>query len=225
MRILLIEDEEAISSFIIKGFSENGDEVVHAANGMDGLKLGLSQDFEVIILDVILPQIDGRKVCESLRAREITTPILMLSALSETEDIVTGLDLGADDYLAKPFKFAELNARVKALLRRKKGTQVAVLRLADLALYPETKTVLRAGQPIKLTAKEFKLLHYFMQYSGKVITRATLLEKVWDIDFDTGTNIVDVYVKYLRNKIDKDHPNKLLHTLIGMGYVLKEIKE
>lgn len=225
MKILLIEDEPSIAAFIVEGFTENGDEIVHVGNGKLGLQVALKDSFDVIILDIILPEMDGRKVCKQLRMQKNTTPILMLSALGSTDDVVLGLDIGADDYLTKPFKFAELSARVKALLRRKQGITYAILKFADVEMNLEAKTVHRAGIAIKLTAKEFKLLEYFLRNPGKVISRLTLLEKVWDLDFDTGTNVVDVYIKYLRNKIDKDQDVKLIHTLIGMGYVLKDITE
>lgn len=224
MRILLIEDEPGIASFIRKGLAENGYDVVQAYDGETGLRLAREQTYDVILLDVILPHKNGTEVCRAIRAHGDTqTPILMLTALSATQDVVTGLDAGADDYLTKPFKFQELLARIRALQRRQQRLpQAHVLRIADLELDLDRKEVTRAGKQIRLTAREFNLLYFLMRNAGKVISRANILEEVWNLNFEPGTNVIDVYVNYLRNKIDKPFKNKLIHTVIGMGYVLKD---
>lgn len=224
MRILLVEDEIGIASFVRKGLTEQGYEVTQAYDGEMGLRLALQESFDVILLDVILPYKTGVEVCREIRKQgDTNTPILMLTALGSTEDVVTGLDAGADDYLAKPFKFQELVARIRALQRRKNRTQVSsVLRVADLEMDLDRKEVKRAGQPIRLTAREFNLLHYLLRNQGRVVSRTDILEEVWNLNFEPGTNVIDVYVNYLRNKIDKGFDSKLIHTVIGMGYVLKE---
>lgn len=224
MRILLVEDEIGIASFVRKGLTEQGYEVTQAYDGEMGLRLALQESFDVILLDVILPYKTGVEVCREIRKQgDTNTPILMLTALGSTEDVVTGLDAGADDYLAKPFKFQELLARIRALQRRKNRTQVSsVLRVADLEMDLDRKEVKRAGQPIRLTAREFNLLHYLLRNQGRVVSRTDILEEVWNLNFEPGTNVIDVYVNYLRNKIDKGFDSKLIHTVIGMGYVLKE---
>ncbi len=226
MKILVIEDEPSISNIIKKGLEENGFEVMQAFDGEMGLRLAQRSEYAAIILDIILPGLNGLEVCQKLR-RElgIQTPVLMLTALNETDDVVTGLDAGADDYLGKPFKFKELLARVRALTRRTGNQQAPanLLRVADLEIDLDAKTVQRAGQEIKLTAKEFFLLEYLMRNKNRVVSRTDVLESVWDVNFDLGTNVVDVYMNYLRNKIDKPFEQKLLQTVVGMGYVLKEI--
>lgn len=226
MKILVIEDEPSISNIIKKGLEENGFEVMQAFDGEMGLRLAQRAEFATIILDIILPGLNGLEVCQKLRRElNIQTPVLMLTALNETDDVVTGLDAGADDYLGKPFKFKELLARVRALTRRT-GTQIApanLLRVADLEIDLDAKTVHRAGQEIKLTAKEFFLLEYLVRNKNRVASRTDILESVWDVNFDLGTNVVDVYMNYLRNKIDKPFEQKLIQTVVGMGYVLKEV--
>lgn len=226
MKILVIEDEPSISNIIKKGLEENGFEVVQAFDGEMGLRLAQRAEFATIILDIILPGLNGLEVCQKLRRElNIQTPVLMLTALNETDDVVTGLDAGADDYLGKPFKFKELLARVRALTRRT-GTQITpanLLRVADLEIDLDAKTVHRAGQEIKLTAKEFFLLEYLVRNKNRVASRTDILESVWDVNFDLGTNVVDVYMNYLRNKIDKPFEQKLIQTVVGMGYVLKEV--
>ncbi len=225
MKILVIEDEPSISNFIKKGLEENGFEVAQAFDGEMGVRLAQRPDFAVIVLDVILPGINGLEVCQKIR-RElgVQTPVLMLTALNETDDLVTGLEAGADDYLGKPFKFKELLARIRALSRRT-GTQpppANLLKVSDLEINLDSKAVQRAGKPIKLTAKEFFLLEYLVRNKNRVMSRMDILESVWDINFDLGTNVVDVYMNYLRNKIDKPFDQKLIQTVVGMGYMLKE---
>lgn len=224
MKILLIEDEPGISSFIKKGLGEHGHEVSQAFDGDMGLRLAAQSQFDMIILDVILPHMNGLEVARQLRTSGYAeVPILMLTALGTTDDVVSGLDAGADDYLTKPFRFKELLARIRALSRRgslSKGGKV--LEIADLTLNLDTKSVTRAGQEINLTAREFTLLTFFLQNRGRVMSRVDILEQVWEVNFDTGTNVIDVYVNYLRNKIDKPFDTKLIHTVVGMGYVMKE---
>ena len=221
-RILLIEDEVNVSAFIRRGLEEQSYQVDVAYDGVTGKSLALQKEYDVIILDVILPNSNGWEVCKSIRSLHISTPILMLSALGTTDDTVRGLDLGADDYLTKPFKFKELTARIRALDRRRNAGHDTTLALADLRLDPAAKKVTRAGQDITLTWREFKLLEYLLRNKGRVLSRIQLMENVWEVDFDLGSNVVEVYVNYVRNKIDKPFPVKLIHTVIGMGYVMKE---
>jgi len=185
--------------------------------------MAVEREYDLIILDIILPKIDGIEVCREIRKYSKSIPILMLTALSTTEDKITGLDSGADDYLVKPFQFRELVARIRALLRRQTHVETGqTYSIADLILNTETRKVTRSNTEIKLTAREFKLLEFFMQNKGKVLSRADIGQAVWEISFDPGTNIIDVYVNYLRSKIDKNYEPKLIHTIIGYGYVLKE---
>ena len=188
-----------------------------------GYKLASTNSYDLIILDIILPGRNGLEVCRQIRKHDNLTPILMLTALGTTEDKVSGLDSGADDYLTKPFKLQEFLARVRALTRRKnQPTQSGILKIADLELNTDTKEVKRNNQPIQLTVKEFALLEYFMRNQKRVLSRVQIAENVWDLNFDTGTNIIDVYVKYLRDKVDKNSEKKLIHTVFGVGYVMKE---
>ncbi len=224
--ILLIEDEQNVAAFIKKGLQEEGYKVWHATSGELGLQVLSEYEIDLIILDIMLPGSDGRKICSEIRKKGYSDlPVLMLTALSTTDNIVKGLDSGADDYISKPFKFTELLARIRALLRRKKtGSNdelTSELHFADLKLNLNTRRANRAGKEIKLTATEYRLLRYFMQNTNKVLSRIDLLENVWDIRFDMKTNVVDVYVNYLRNKVDKGFENKLLQTAIGMGYIMK----
>jgi two-component system, OmpR family, copper resistance phosphate regulon response regulator CusR len=227
MKLLLVEDEPKLISFIKRGLEENGFETDIAYDGNVGERLAKSGNYSVIILDVNLPYKNGFEICSELRKNNIHTPVLMLTALGSTEDKLHGFDAGADDYLIKPFEFLELMARVKALSKRNTDdhTVANVLRFADLILDLNTKTVKRAGKSIDLTAKEFSLLEYFLRNKKRVISRGELADKVWDINFDTGTNVIDVYVNFLRKKIDKNFPNKLIHTQVGFGYILKEASE
>ncbi len=224
MKILLIEDEPSVSSFIKRGLEEHGFEVQQAFDGDTGFRLARQGLFGLIILDLILPHKNGMEVCRELREEgHKDVPILMLTALSTTSDLVAGLEAGADDYLRKPFKFQELLARIQALSRRRQiMPNNRKLRVANLEMDLDGKTVTRNGKEITLTAKEFNLLEYFIRNKGRVISRNTILEQVWELDFDTGTNVVDVYVNYLRKKVDKGFSPKLIHTVIGMGYVVKE---
>ncbi|MBO3269181.1 MULTISPECIES: response regulator transcription factor [Hymenobacter] len=223
MKILLIEDEPKVSAFIRRGLEEEHYEVEVAYDGTFGQRLALTHAYDLIILDVILPNQSGLEVLRAIRQQDQQVPVLMLTALGTTTDKLHGFDGGADDYLVKPFDFAELLARVKALTRRRGQTaKGAVLTLADLNLDTAAKTVTRNGQPIKLTAREFNLLELFMRNRGRVLSRAEIAENSWEESFDSGSNVIDVYVNYLRNKIDKNFPTKLIHTVVGMGYVLRE---
>lgn len=223
--ILVVEDEVNVSSFICRGLQEEGHNVDVAYDGAMGLSLACTRDYDVIMLDIILPQMNGLEVCERYRKKMgYAIPIIMLTALGSTDDIVKGLETGADDYIVKPFHFKELNARIKVLLRRKDSSiaTAKVYEFSDLKLDTDTKIVTRSGQEIVLTSKEFRLLEFFMANPGRVLSRTSLLEHVWDTNVDMNTNIVEVYVNYLRNKVDKNFSKKLIHTIIGMGYVLKE---
>lgn len=224
MKILVVEDEPKVASFIQKGLEEQAYEVEVAFDGFIGQKMALSSAYDVIILDVNLPQINGIEVCRTLRNNRLKTPILMLTAFGTTDDKITGFDAGADDYLVKPFEFRELLARLKALHKRSSNANNSgsILRVMDLELNTDDKTVRRGEKKIDLTAKEFGLLEYFIRNKGKVVSRVDIAEKVWEITFDTGTNVIDVYVNFLRKKIDKDFDKKLIHTVVGMGYILKE---
>jgi len=223
MKLLLIEDEPKTLQSIRQGLEENGYEVDIAYDGLIGKQLARSNIYQLIISDIIIPGINGIELCREIRSWGDETPILMLTALSTTDDKVTGLDAGADDYLVKPFEFKELLARVRALTKR--GSTIShtaqVLKFADLEVSLDAKTVYRSGNKINLTAREFNLLVYLIRNQGRVISKVEIAEQVWDIGFDTGTNVIEVYVNYLRKKIDKDYPVKLIHTQFGMGYVLK----
>jgi DNA-binding response OmpR family regulator len=222
MKILLVEDEPKVASFIKKGLEEQTYIVDQAYDGLMGKKLALTNEYDIIILDVILPSISGIELCKEIRKINTSVPILLLTALGTTEDKVIGLDAGADDYLTKPFKFMELLARIRALTRRKSNQATpSILSIADLEMDTGSKIVKRNGKIINLTAREFFLLEFFLRNKGRVLSRAEIAENIWEISFDTGTNIVDVYINYLRNKIDKGFSPKLIHTIIGMGYVLK----
>ncbi|WP_375435132.1 response regulator transcription factor [uncultured Hymenobacter sp.] len=224
MKILLVEDEPKVASFLHKGLTEQQHSVEVATDGPTGLRMALAGSHDLIILDNLLPGLSGLDVCRQVRALNSAVPILMLTALGETDDKIRGLDAGADDYLVKPFAFQELLARVRALVRRRPepNSSAAILHLADLTLDPGSKRVQRAGQPIQLTAREFSLLEYLLRHKGRVISRVDILEHVWETSFDTGSNVIDVYINFLRKKIDKDFTPKLIHTLVGMGYVMKE---
>ncbi|MBP9925215.1 MAG: response regulator transcription factor [Cyclobacteriaceae bacterium] len=224
MNILLVEDERKTIQYIKKGLEEHGYEVDTAEDGKSGKNLAFRNEYNLIITDVMMPHLSGTDLCKELRKAKNETPILMLTALGDTDDVVAGLDSGADDYLAKPFEFKELLARIRALTKRQPKLPVNEnqIRFADLTLDLNSKSVVRAGKKIELTSKEFSLLEYFLRNQGRVIPRAELSKHVWNVDFDTGTNMVEVYVNYLRKKIDKDFESKLIHTQFGMGYILKE---
>ena len=221
MRLLLVEDEKKVSSFIKKGLEEEGYAVDLALDGETGLMMGLDGVHDLIILDLNLPGKDGLSVLRELRQTKVTTPVLLLTVRTAIEDKVIGLDTGADDYLTKPFAFQELLARVRALLRRQTEAEAPLLKVADLTLDPARRLVFRGEEKIELTTKEFALLDYFMRNPDRVLTRTMIADHVWDYDFDPMTNVIDVYVNYLRNKIETGHEPKLIHTVRGAGYVLK----
>lgn len=222
MKVLLVEDEERLVSFIRKGISAEGYEVEVAYDGRTGLSLFRKDLYDIIILDVNLPQINGFELCRLIRADNETVPVLMLTALDSLADKSDGFNAGADDYLAKPFEFQELLLRVRALTRRNRSKPKQILQLADLELNLDTKTVSRAGNRIDLTTREYALMEYLMLNKGKIISRVDISERVWSLNFDSNTNVIDVYISYLRKKIDKGYSPKLLHTIVGMGYVLRE---
>lgn len=224
MKILVVEDEAKVADFLKKGLEENGHSVDLAYDGWMGEKLALRNEYDILILDVIIPSVNGLELCRRIREKNQQVPILMLTALGTTEDKVAGFDVGADDYLVKPFEFAELLARIRALLKRNTGLvqTSALLKVADLELNIDKKTARRGNANIELTAKEFALLEYLMRNKGRVVSRADIAEKVWDITFDTGTNVVDVYINILRKKLDKNFDAKLIHTRIGLGYTLDD---
>ncbi len=222
MRILVAEDERKVASFIRQGLEEEGHAVEVAADGPTALERAVEgPPFDLVVLDVMLPRRDGFAVLKALRERRVPTPVLLLTARDSVADKVTGLDLGADDYLTKPFAFEEFLARVRALLRRAAGQRSPVLRLADLTLDPSTRAVRRGSRAIELTAREYALLEYFLRNAGRVLTRPMIAEHVWGLDFDPESNIIDVYVGYLRRKIDVEGEPRLLHTVRGVGYVLR----
>jgi DNA-binding response OmpR family regulator len=222
MNILLIEDEKSVADFIKKGFKEHLFNVDVAYDGFLGEKLALENEYDLIIIDLILPGINGLELCKRIRRFKIDLPILMLTALGTTKDKVMGLEAGADDYLVKPFHFEELLARIKALGRRRFLTSPGVVyKIADLAVDSYKKTVYRADKPIALSAKEFALLELLIVNKNRVLSRSYIGEAVWGINYDRGTNLIDVYINYLRTKIDKGFVPPLIHTVIGMGYVLK----
>jgi len=226
MKILLIEDEAAVVSLIERGLKEKGLEVSVAMDGNTGLQMIRDHHFNLVILDIMLPGMNGVQICKEIRAIGLELPVLMLTALGSTENIVTGLDSGADDYMVKPFKINELIARVNVLGRRTfrkvQVTDSHILQIANLQLDTDAKIAQRDDEIISLTSTEYKLLEFFMKNQARVLSRMEILENVWDIDFNLGTNVVDVYVNYLRKKIDKNRDAKLIHTMIGMGYMMKE---
>lgn len=221
MRLLVVEDEKKVASFIKKGLEEEGYVVDLAHDGESGLELALEQVHDLIVLDVRLPKKNGLRLLQELRAEKVNTPVLLLTVRAAIEDKVLGLDSGADDYLTKPFAFQELVARIRALLRRRAKGEGAILRIADLTFDPARRLVHRGDEPIELTAREYSLLEYFMRNPGRVLTRTIIAERVWGYDFDPMTNVIDVYVNYLRKKIDADREPKLIQTVRGVGYVLR----
>ena len=222
MRLLVVEDEKKVSSFIKKGLEEEGYAVDVALDGKTGLQMAMDRVHDLIVLDIHLPGLDGLSVLHELRTGRVSTPVLLLTVRANIEDKVLGLDAGADDYLTKPFAFRELVARIRALLRRQTEAKLPVLRFADLTLDPARRMVFRGAKKIDLTAKEYALLDYFIRNPGRVLTRTMIADHVWDYNFDSMTNIIDVYVNYLRRKIDSDREHKLIHTVRGVGYVLKQ---
>ncbi|GAB3955899.1 response regulator transcription factor [Spirosoma harenae] len=224
MKILVVEDEPKLASFVRKGLEEQSCEVDVAFDGQLGRTMALNNPYDVIIMDINLPKMNGFDVVQSIRQEKNRTPVLMLTAMGSVDDKLTGFEAGADDYLVKPFEFRELMARLRALTKRSNegSMQSNILKIADLELDLNEKIARRGTKRIELTAKEFGLLEYLIRNRGRVVSRVDIAEKVWDIHFDTGTNVIDVYVNFLRKKIDKDFPKKLIHTVIGMGYMLKE---
>lgn len=223
-KILVVEDEYSLVDMIRRGLKQEGYEVTVAMDGKTGLSLATDYQFDLITLDLMLPEISGMEVCKSIRKINPSIPILMLTALDSPENIVSGLDNGADDYLVKPFNFEVLIARIRNLIKRSNSLVVAqdIIKIANLIINTTAKTVKRDEALIELTATEFKLLEYLAKNREKVLSRVDILENVWDINFNMGTNVVDVYINYLRKKIDKDFSPKLIKTSFGMGYVLKE---
>ncbi|MCX2429169.1 MULTISPECIES: response regulator transcription factor [unclassified Pedobacter] len=224
MNLLLVEDEPNVVSVISRGLTDEGFTVSIAPDGLIGKQMAIENHFDLIILDIMLPGINGLELCKMIKEQKPGIPVIMLTALGTTENVVNGLDNGADDYLIKPFKFAELFARIRMLLRRYQGTVNLdqIISIADLKINLSAKTVNRNQTDIVLTATEYRLLEYMAKNKGKILSRIDILENVWDIDFNLGTNVVDVYVNYLRKKIDKNASQKLIHTAVGLGYVLKE---
>ena len=221
MRILIVEDEKKIAEFIKRGLKEENYAVDAAFDGLEGLRLAGENPYDLVILDIMLPGMDGLALCGKLRADGFAAPIMMLTAKDLVEDKVKGLDSGANDYLTKPFAFEELLARVRALLRKTPDQPSTTLKAGDLELDLRTHKVLRAGRELVLSAKEFALLEYLVRNQGAIVTRTMISEHVWDINFDTATNVIDVYINYLRRKIDSGRAKKLIHTVRGKGYVLK----
>ena len=223
MKLLLIEDDVRAADFVSKGLREEGHSVDHAADGAEGLTLALSSGYDVIVADRMLPYMDGLAVVQALRAQGVRTPILILSALAKVDDRVKGLRAGGDDYLTKPFAFSELLARIEVLQRRSTTAEPTTrLRVADLKMDLVARKVTRAGQPVDLTAREFRLLEYLMRHAGHVVTRTMLLEGVWDLHFDPQTNVIDVHISRLRQALDRGGGTPLIHTVRGSGYVLEE---
>ncbi len=222
MKILIVEDEKKVASFIKRGLEDDSYQVTLSYDGADGLKQASSGEFDLIILDCMLPKKDGITLLKELREAGRQVPVLMLTAKTETRDVVTGLDAGADDYLAKPFAFAELQARVRALIRRSEQDRGADIHFADLRLDPVNHKVWRGQVEIVLTAKEYNLLAYMVRNAGNVLSRANIADNCWEYPFETFTNIIDVYINYLRKKVDGKFPTKLIHTVRGQGYILKE---
>jgi two-component system copper resistance phosphate regulon response regulator CusR len=220
-QIFLVEDEERVAALIQKALHENNHTVSISRDGAEAIKQFPNKPYDLIILDVNLPYLNGVEVCRFIRQKDKNIPILMLTALGSVDDKVTGLNTGADDYMVKPFHFKELLARIEALLRRKAVDTEQVITLGDITLDKYSNLVERAGQKITLTTKEFALLELLMRNPNKLLSRHTIAEKVWGIEFDTGTNVVDVYVNYLRNKVEKGFANKYIHTVIGKGYIFK----
>lgn len=221
MRVLVIEDETKVGSFIKRALEEESYAVDLCEDGAQGLDMALSGSYDLIMIDLMLPGLPGLEVLTRLRKEKIQTPVLILTAQSKVDQRVKGLDAGADDYLTKPFAIDELLARVRALLRRGPAESAGVFQIDDLMLNPATREVTRGGQRIDLTVKEYALLEYFMRHAGRVLTRPMISDHVWNQDFDTFTNVIDVYVNYLRNKIDRGRAKKLIHTIRGSGYMLK----
>jgi two-component system copper resistance phosphate regulon response regulator CusR len=224
-KILLVEDEQKIADTLKLGLSENGYEVAVAYDGSIGLKLFETLPFDLVVLDINLPGINGYELCKRIRAKNAQIPVIMLTALTSLNDKIEGYDAGADDYIIKPFEFRELVMKIRVLLKRSVNQNIpqgSVLKAGDLEMNLDSKEVRRGNTLINLTAKEFQLLEYLMRNKNRVVSRVDIAMNVWDIDFDTNTNVIDVYINYVRNKVDKKFDQKLIHTQVGMGYVLKE---
>jgi two-component system copper resistance phosphate regulon response regulator CusR len=224
-RILIVEDERKIADTLKLGLSENGYGVEVAYDGEIGWKIFQSQPFDVVVLDINLPGMNGYDLCKAIRNRNPNVPIIMLTALSSLNDKIDGYDAGADDYIIKPFEFRELLMKIRVLLKRSTGRTIPIgniLKAGDLEMNLDSKEVKREGTPISLTAKEFQLLEYLLRNKNRVLSRADIAINVWDIDFDTNTNVIDVYINYIRNKVDKPFDRKMIQTQVGMGYILKE---
>ncbi|MBN2705110.1 MAG: heavy metal response regulator transcription factor [Deltaproteobacteria bacterium] len=222
MKVLVVEDEQKVANFLQKGLKEEQFVVDVAGDGPDGERMALENEYDLILLDVMLPGKDGVQVLGELRTRKVETPVIMLTAKDMVVDKLKGFEAGCDDYLAKPFSFEELLARIRAVLRRRSGTTGNVLNFADLTLDLISHKVIRGGNEIELTAKEYALMEYLMRNPNRVLTRTMITQHVWDYNFDSFTNVIDVYVNYLRNKVDRGFPQKLIHTVRGVGYILKE---
>ena len=225
IKILIVEDEQKIADTLKFGLNENGFKAEVAYDGKLGYRLFSVQDFDLLILDINLPGMNGYELCKAVRALNEHIPIIMLTSMSALNDKIEGYEAGADDYIVKPFEFRELLLKVRALLKRTKGQYVPVgnlLKLSDLEMNLDSKEVKRDNTPIQLTAKEFQLLEYLLRNKNRVVSRADIAINVWDMDFDTNTNVIDVYISYLRNKVDKNFTHKLIQTQVGMGYILKE---
>lgn len=225
MKVLIVEDEPKVSSLIQRGLKECAIDSEAAFDGAIGKRMALNNKYDAIILDINLPEMNGYEVCKEIRMKNKKVPILMLTALGTTDDKVQGFEVGADDYLLKPFEFRELLARLRALIKRAADSDTPngnLLSFSDIEMNLDSKIVKRGEKVVKLTAKEFLLLEYFIRNKGRVLSKVDIAEKIWDITFDTGTNVIEVYVNFLRNKIDKGFDSKLIHTVVGMGYVLRE---
>ena len=222
MRVLVAEDHDSVARFIVKGLREEHYAVDHVTNGNDAVDRIVSGSYDLVVLDIMLPGADGYVVTETVRSKKAGVPILMLTAKDGVGSKVRGLDAGADDYLTKPFSFEELLARIRALLRRGSPAPEPCISLADLSLDPATHRVIRSGQDIELSAKEYALLEFLMRSKNRICTRTSIIEHVWDMHFDSDTNLVDVYIRYLRRKVDEPFDTKLIHTIRGVGYVMKE---
>jgi two-component system copper resistance phosphate regulon response regulator CusR len=225
LRILVVEDEKKVASFIKKGLEEQSYVVDVSYDGKQGEDLASQNEYDLIILDILLPKQDGVVTCQKIRSKKIDVPILMLTAMGDTDAKVRGLDSGADDYMTKPFHFEELLARVRALLRRKSQDKSAVLQVGGLVLDPVSRNVEREGKQIRLTSREFALLEYLLRNKGKTLSRVHIAQHVWNVSFDMESNVIDVYVKLLRQKVDKDFKKQLIHTIVGVGYVLRDEDE
>ncbi len=224
--ILIIEDDERMAELIRRGLEESGYNVTLATDGNEGLSIALENHFDVVVTDILLPTKSGLEVCKELKKANEKYPIIMLTALGTTDDKIDGFDAGADDYMVKPFEMRELTARINALIKRSRLENTEeIMRIADLELDQRTKTVKRGGKELNLTPKEFNLLAYMMTNKNRVLSKSEIAEKVWDMTFDTGTNFIEVYISYLRRKVDKGYDKKLIHTKSGMGFILKEDHE